>query len=278
MALLGATNASAGDNHPPIQAEYGKGSLSLHVATGSPGALGLLKALAEPFCSENDCNIKWSKLGSGASLKALKAQQVDLVMVHAPKAEQKAVTEGWATHRTLFGSNEFYILGPKSDPAGIKQATSAHAAYQKIAQTGATFFSRADNSGTHKKEMMIWRKAKITPQGDWYIKTHTFMTPSLLRADKEQAYFMSDSSTYYANKAKLHNLAILYRGDPILINVYHALSMRQQAKTNQKSKVAKRFIDYLASRRGQKILDEYGKKEFGTALYSNAQYAKKWNH
>ncbi|GAG48327.1 unnamed protein product, partial [marine sediment metagenome] len=106
-------------------ASYGTGDLTISVATGSPGALGLLKALAEPFCQANDCRINWIKKGSGASLKALKGGKVDMVMVHAPAAEKKGVQEGWACMRTLLGSNEFYIVGPEADPAGISGAKSA---------------------------------------------------------------------------------------------------------------------------------------------------------
>ena len=87
--------------------------------------MGLLRALAEPFCQVNHCRVNWIKKGSGASLKALKAGEVDMVMVHAPAAEKKAVREGWATMRTLLGSNEFYIVGPGHDPAGIKTAKTA---------------------------------------------------------------------------------------------------------------------------------------------------------
>ena len=108
-----------------IQATYGEGTQTIRVATGSPGSLGLLKALAEPFCNVNHCQVQWIKKGSGASLKALKEGSVDMVMVHAPEAEKKAVAEGWATMRTLLGCNEFYIVGPASDPAGIVNAKTA---------------------------------------------------------------------------------------------------------------------------------------------------------
>ena len=134
---------------------YGDGEPQLRVATGSPGELGLVKLLAEKFNSEHGTSLCWVKAGSGASLKLLKKKEVDAVMVHAPAAEKKAVEEGWARNRTLIGSNEFYVVGPKSDPAGISDANSVAEAYADIAKAETAFLSRGDNSGTHKKEMAI---------------------------------------------------------------------------------------------------------------------------
>ena len=179
---------------------YGTGPNKMRLATGSPGALGLVKALAEKFNAKHNTAICWQKAGSGASLKLLKNKKVDMVMVHAPAAEKKAVKEGWAAKRTLIGSNEFYIVGPKDDPAKIAAAKTAADAYQRIAKSKSKFFSRGDNSGTHKKELMIWKKAGITPKGDWYIVTKDFMTPTLKRANRDIGYFMTDSSTWVANK------------------------------------------------------------------------------
>jgi tungstate transport system substrate-binding protein len=124
----------------------------------------------------------WKKAGSGASLKLLKNKAVDVVMVHAPTSEKKVVQEGWAIKRTLIGSNEFYIVGPKDDPADISKASSAADAYRMIAEAGAKFFSRGDNSGTHKKEMAVWKKAGIQPSGLWYVVTKDFMMATLKRA------------------------------------------------------------------------------------------------
>nr|MBL0716963.1 substrate-binding domain-containing protein [Desulfobacterales bacterium] len=105
--------------------KYGSGSKKIVLATGSPGELGLLEALATAFNKKYDTSVCWQKAGSGKSLKLLKEKTADIVMVHAPAAEKKAVKEGWAVKRTLIGSNEFYIVGPKNDPAGIAEAESA---------------------------------------------------------------------------------------------------------------------------------------------------------
>lgn len=259
-------------------AVYGKNTPSITIATGSPGALGLLEELAKPFCAANNCRIKWTKKGSGASLKALKAGRVDMVMVHAPGAEKKAVKEGWAAMRTLLGSNEFYLVGPASDPANIQAAKSAGDAYSRIANKAALFFSRGDNSGTHKKEMRIWKSAGIAPKGAWYQITRDFMGPTLLRADRENGYFMTDSSTYFAKKSKLKNLKILFKGDAIMMNVYHALIASPGQYPEANHKLAGQFVQFVSSSSGQKIFKNYGKKKFGHALYNDADYAKKWDH
>ena len=194
-----ASLAAAADSFDGV---YGAGPEKFTLATGSPGELGLLKALAAGFnkAMAGKITLQWVKAGSGKSLQLLKDKKVDMIMVHAPAAEKQAVQEGWATDRTLIGSNEFFIVGPASDPAKIAEAKSAPDAYRRIAAAKAKFFSRGDNSGTHKKELHIWKEAGIKPAGDWYIVTKDFMSATLKRADQEKGYFMVDSSTWAAEK------------------------------------------------------------------------------
>ncbi|TSC62698.1 MAG: putative ABC transporter substrate binding protein precursor [Parcubacteria group bacterium Athens0416_74] len=187
-------------------ATYGAGGNSFSLATGSPGELGLLKLLAEEFSRRADAQMVWVKAGTGASLKLLQEKKVDMVMVHAPAQVDKALKDGWASGKTLIGSNEFYIVGPKSDPAGIGQATSAADAYQRVAKAGARFVSRGDNSGTHQKEMQIWQKAGIQPAG-----------------------------------------------------------------------TAEKFVAFVASPAGQKIIASYGRDRFGEGLYNDEAYARQYD-
>jgi tungstate transport system substrate-binding protein len=266
----------AGLAQEKYDATYGTAGPSITVATGSPGSLGLLEALAVPFCQTKQCRINWIKRGSGASLEALKAGEADVVMVHAPAAEKSAVSEGWATMRALLGSNEFYIVGPHDDPAGIAKAESAQEAFTKIAKAQSTFLSRGDNSGTHKKEMTIWSLAGIQPAGEWYVVTHDFMGPTLMRADRESGYFMTDSSTYYVKKSEIKSLKILFRGDPILVNVYHALVASPAKCPRETYNLAVKFVQFLESDQGQSIYRDFGVKQYGAALYNDAEYAKQW--
>jgi tungstate transport system substrate-binding protein len=271
LMMLG-TSSYAGEQPAAV---YGSGANQFSLATGSPGELGLLKVLAEAFGKQDNAKMAWFKAGSGESLKLLKDKKVDMIMVHAPAAEKKAVQDGWAIKRTLLGSNEFFIVGPASDPAKIAEAKSAVEAYRRIAATKATFFSRGDNSGTHKKEMGIWKKAEIKPQGDWYVVTKDFMTATLKRANQEKGYFMVDSSTWVAEKKDVPNLKILFKGDKLLVNTYHALC--QPAGATSGAATAAKFIDFVASPQGQNIIQAYGKNKYGEGLYNDAAYAKQYD-
>jgi tungstate transport system substrate-binding protein len=270
LAALAAPTAFSG--------VYGSGPEKFSLATGSPGELGLLQALATGFdkSMQGQITLQWVKAGSGKSLQLLKDKQVDMIMVHAPAAEQKAIEEGWAIDRTLLGSNEFYIVGPASDPAKIGEAKNALDAYRRIAEAQAKFFSRGDNSGTHKKEMTLWKDAGIKPEGPWYIVTKDFMTATLKRANQEKGYFMVDSSTWVADDKAVPNLKILYKGDKVLVNTYHALC--QPAGATPGAALAAKFIAFVASPQGQKIIQEYGKDKYGAGLYNDAAYARQYAH
>jgi tungstate transport system substrate-binding protein len=256
-------------------ATYGSGKHRFTLATGSPGELGLLKLLAEDFARRADAQMVWVKAGTGASLKLLQDKKVDMVMVHAPGQVDRAIKDGWAAGKTLIGSNEFYIVGPKSDPANIAKAESAVDAYRRIASAGARFVSRGDNSGTHQKEVQIWQKTGVSPAGAWYIVTKDFMTASLKRSNAEGAYFMSDSSTWIMEKNVAPDLVILYRGDRALVNTYHALTA--PAGTTPGRDTAEKFVAYVASSDGQKIIAEYGRAEFGEGLYNDMVYARRYD-
>ena len=253
---------------------YGKGPETFSVATGSPGELGLLKVLAGAFSKKSGATLCWKKAGTGEAMALLKEKKVDMIMVHAPAQEKAAIQEGWAIKRILIGSNEFYIVGPPDDPAGIAKTKTAAEAYKRIAEARAKFVSRGDNSGTHKKEMDIWKKAETTPSGDWYIVTKDFMTATMRKANDVKGYFMTDSSTWVAEKKNLPNLTVLFRGDPVLINTYHTLCQPEGATRGQKTAV--RFIDFVASAEGQKLIQDYGKERYGEALYNDAAYARKF--
>jgi len=268
-------------NYPAVaqtdcKATYGTTEKIFRLATGSPGELGLLKELAIMFNERHGTTLCWIKAGSGKSLDLLKKRQVDMIMVHAPALEKKAIREGWAIKRSLIGSNEFYIVGPQNDPAKISSAASAADAYARIAKARARFLSRGDNSGTNKKELSIWKIAGITPMGDWYLVTKDFMMATLKKANDVNGYFMTDSSTWVAGKNGLDNLKILFSGDPVLINTYHGLCQPEGATKGQE--YASQFIDFLYSKPGQKIITDYGKNRYGQGMYNNAAYAKKYDH
>uniref|UniRef100_I2PWH8 ABC-type tungstate transport system, permease component n=1 Tax=Desulfovibrio sp. U5L TaxID=596152 RepID=I2PWH8_9BACT len=271
LLAFAAHNATAG---PTVEEAYGPGPETFSLATGSPGELGLLKVLGEAYCAKAGCRLDWVKAGSGQSLDMLKAGEVDMIMVHAPAAEKKAVADGWAGCPTLIGSNEFFLVGPAADPAGIAKAASAADAYRRIAEAKAKFFSRGDNSGTHKKELDTWKDAGIAPAGDWYVVTKAFMTATLKRANDEGGYFMTDSSTWAAEKKNTPKLKVLFSGDKKLVNTYHALCGQKDGKPA--SDMAAGFIAFVASPDGQALIGAFGKDKHGEALYNDAAYARKY--
>ena len=254
---------------------YGTGSNRFSLATGSPGELGLLKALGDAFAKKEDAGLCWVKAGTGESMQLLKDKKVDMIMVHAPAAEKKAIEDGWATRRHLIGSNEFFIVGPPEDPAGIRNAKIATEAYQRIANGKFKVLSRGDNSGTHKKEMEIWDKAGIQPGGDWYVVTKDFMMATLKRADEEKGYFMTDSSTWVSARKEMKTLQILFKGDVFLVNTYHTLL--QPAGVTPGQATASRFIDFVLSNEGQAMMRSFGADLYGEGIYNDAEYAKKFD-
>ncbi|TKB07654.1 substrate-binding domain-containing protein [Desulforhopalus sp. IMCC35007] len=267
---------SDGFSKSECKAVYGQSARLFTLATGSPGELGLLEKLADEFNREHGTSMCWQKAGSGKSLALLKNKEVDLVMVHAPAAEKKAVEDGWAIKRTLIGSNEFYIVGPADDPAGIRGAGSAAEAYKMIAAKQLPFLSRGDNSGTHKKELNIWKTAGVTPEGDWYVVTKDFMMATLKKANDIGGYFMTDSSTWVVGQKDFADLKILFKGDPVLINTYHGLCQPEGATVGQEA--ASKFIDFLSSEAGQSIIRTYGEADHGAPMYNDADYARQYEH
>jgi tungstate transport system substrate-binding protein len=249
----------------PVELEpYTKPVLS--IATGSPYELGLIDALSKPFDERYDCKVEVTKAGSGASLDLGREGAVDLVMVHAPEAEAAFLADGYGLDRTYVMHNEFVIVGPEGDPAGIRGMTNATEAYKKVAESKSLFFSRGDHSGTHEKELSIWERAGIAPEGDWYKETNAFMADTLKTANAAQGYFMTDRSTYITLKRDM-NLTILVEGDPVLVNQYHAIAVNPAKHPTVNYEQAKSFIAFLSSSEGQAIIEDYGKEEFGESLY-----------
>ena len=238
----------------------------LVLSTGSPYELGLIDALAGPFEAKYNCKIDVVKAGSGKAIRLLRSGKVDVIMVHAKKAEDKLIKDGFGVNRRLVAHNDFVIAGPSRDPAGIKGSRDAAEAYQRIARSESIFFSRGDNSGTHKKEMSIWKRAGIEPKGKWYRTSGRFMGATLKMADDTQGYFMTDRSTYIYLSREVR-LNILFEGDPTLVNHYNAIAVSPAKYPERNYELAISFIGFMTSAAGQKIFRDYGKKEFGKPLY-----------
>ncbi len=261
-AVVSAQGAAQGNAQPVV---WGTGSQRFSLATGSPGELGLLQALAERFTAANDAQMAWTFAGSGAAMDHLRARRVDMILAHAPPAERRAVADGWAAGRVLFGSNEFWVLGPAEDPAGV-EGMEALAAFRRLAERRAPFVSRGDNSGTHQKERQLWQEAGVTPDPAQLIVTRDFMTASMRRANAEAAYFLTDSSTFIAERANTPRLRVLVRGGMVLLNPYHTLFLSEPTPATP---IARRFGEFLLSDAAQSILRDFGRDRFGEPMYND---------
>ena len=252
---------------------YGSGDHLVKVATGSLGRLGLLKSLGDGFDSKYDARICFVYAGSGKALELLKSKEVDVILVHSENEEIKAIQEGWADKRTLVCSNEYYIVGPVDDPAGIKKSKKAITAYKMIATQKARFLSRGDNSGTHIKELEIWNKADLAPRGKWYIVTNNNMTETLKAANELGGYFMPESTTWITGKNNYPSLKLLFKGDRVLLNIYHIL-LRKYGKDDY-NKYAEDFLLFVKSEKGQTIIKNFGKDKYGQALFNDANTTRR---
>jgi tungstate transport system substrate-binding protein len=229
---------------------------------------GLLKVLNPPFEEKYNVKIKVIPEGTGKALKTAELGGSDVVMVHARSKEDAFVEAGYGVNRRDLMHNDFVIIGPASDPAGIKGMKDAAEAFKKIAQSRSSFFSRGDDSGTHTKEKAIWEKAGASTTGTWYKSLGKGMGDTIVAADAQQGYTLTDRATYLSMKDKV-TLEILVEGDPLLFNPYGVIAVNpaRYPEKNEKYQLVMLYIGYLTSPEGQRIIAEYGKEEFGQALF-----------
>ena len=186
---------------------------------------GLLDVLVPMFQDQTGYTVQTVAVGTGAALKMAEEGNADVLLVHAPASEKALMDAGWGKDRFLVMHNDFVIVGPAADPAGIKGTPTAVEAFQKIADAGADFITRGDDSGTNKMEISLWGKTTAAPDGQaWYIDSGQGMGATLTITSEKQAYTLTDRATYLANKENL-DLEILVEGDAALLNVYHVITV-----------------------------------------------------
>ena len=227
---------------------------------------GLLDVLVPDFEKKTGYTVKTVAVGTGAALAMGEKGDADVLLVHAPASEVSLVEAGDVVDRRLVMHNDFIIVGPQADPAGIQGTPKAFDALQKIAQAQALFISRADDSGTHKMELGLWKAAGIQPGGSWYQETGQGMGASLKFASEKAAYILTDRATYLSLKGGL-DLAILMEGDAVLYNVYHVMVVNPEKHPGVNQVGATAFADYLTSAEVQKVIGEFGKGRFGQPLF-----------
>jgi len=260
--MAGCGGSSATDSSKGAAA---KGSLILATTTSTQDS-GLLDDLLPVFTKDTGWTVKTLAVGSGQALELGRRGEADVLLVHSPAAEKAFMAEGKAGQRRLVMHNDFVIVGPADDPAGIKGMDSVDA-MKKIAAVPAVFISRGDDSGTNAKEKDIWAEAGITPKGAWYQTTGQGMGATLRVADQKAGYTLSDRATYLAQRDTL-KLQILSAGDPSLLNVYHVIEMTTKAGSRVQPDAAKAFADWIVSPAIQQRIGEFGKAKFGQPLFT----------
>jgi tungstate transport system substrate-binding protein len=227
---------------------------------------GLLDVLNPIFEKKTGFRVKTISVGTGQALAMGEKGEADVLLTHAEEAEKKLVESGAVINYQLVMHNDFVIVGPSSDPAGIKGRPSSEA-LKAVAAKKSRFISRGDDSGTHKKELSIWKKAGVTPAGaKWYQESGQGMGATLRMASEKQAYSLTDRGTYLAQKASL-KLDILSEGDKSLLNIYHVMQVNHEKFTKVNAEGAKAFVAFMIAPETQKMIGEFGKEKFGAPLF-----------
>lgn len=227
---------------------------------------GLLDVLIPIFEGRSGYTVKTVAVGTGQALKMGEDGNADVLLVHAPAAEKELMDGGFGAERLLVMHNDFVIVGPADDPAGIKGDVSAVEALVKIASAAAAFVSRGDDSGTHKAELVLWKNGEIDPQGDWYIESGQGMAATLKIAGEKAAYTLTDRATYLATREGL-GLEILVEGDPVLLNVYHVITVNPEKWPKVNNAGATAFAQFLIDGETQKVIGEFGVDKYGQPLF-----------
>ncbi|MCU0555455.1 MAG: substrate-binding domain-containing protein [Syntrophales bacterium] len=228
---------------------------------------GLLDILIPQFEKKTGYFVKTIAVGSGQAMAMGAKGEADVLLVHSPAAEKKFMADGNGVERRLVMHNDFIILGPPSDPAGIKGTKKASEAFKKIAASGKIFMSRGDNSGTHAKEKDIWKAAGVKYEGEkWYQQTGLGMGQTLAVAAEKKTYTLADRGTYLALKKGL-GLDILVEGDGILLNIYHVIEVNPKKWPKANFAGGKAFGDFMVSKETQAVIKTFGVEKFGSPLF-----------
>lgn len=248
-------------------ATFGAAKELILATTTSTRDTGLLDVLLPIFQDKTGYNVKTIAVGTGAALALGQKGEADVLFCHAPASEMELVEAGDVINRQLVMHNDFVIIGSPDDPAGVKGLKSATDALEKIAHSEAVFVSRADDSGTHKKEKEVWKKLGFQPSGNpWYLEAGTGMAGTLNIANEKLAYCLTDRGTYLSMKDRL-DLVILVEGDAILLNIYHVMQVNPEKHKVVDGPGGQAFVDFMVSREVQEIISEFGVDKYGSPLF-----------
>ena len=244
-----------------------KGTIILATTTSTQDS-GLLDYLLPAFTAETGWEVDTIAVGTGKALQMGVDGEADVLLVHARASEDEFMANGDGTLRYDVMYNDFVLVGPAEDPAGVKACNNIIAdSLAAIADSQSEFVSRGDDSGTHKKELAIWKAAGIEPAGDWYISAGAGMGDVLKMADEKQAYTITDRATYLAMKDTL-GLEIVCEKDTDMLNPYGVITVNPEKNDQINEEGAKAFADWLVSENGQKMIGEFGVEEYGAPLFT----------
>jgi tungstate transport system substrate-binding protein len=268
FALLMASCQPGAPTEPTEpQAENATEVLTLATTTSTENS-GLLKVLLPAFEQAFNARVDVIAVGTGQALQLGEDGNADILLVHARAREDVFMDADHGIRREDVMYNDFVLVGPADDPAGISGLRDAVQTLSMIADAQARFVSRGDDSGTHTKELAIWDAAGIEPGGEWYISAGQGMGAVLTMADEQSAYTLSDRATYLARTLEGTELVILAEGDALLFNPYGVIAVNPSKNDEIKVDLANTFIDWLVSLETQTSISEFGIEEFGAALFT----------
>lgn len=241
-----------------------QGTIILATTTSTQDS-GLLEELLPAFTADTGWEVKPVAVGTGQALELGRRGEADALLVHAPAAERELVATGTTGRRLLVMHNDFVLVGPRDDPAGVRGMPPADA-LQRIASQRQLFVSRGDDSGTEKKELALWERAGTSPSGPWYQSTGQGMGATLRVASEKGGYTLTDRATFLAQRDTL-DLEVLVEGDPNLINIYHVVEMTTAAGDGVNEQGAAAFADWIVSPPAQQIIADLGNAEYGQPLF-----------
>jgi tungstate transport system substrate-binding protein len=242
--------------------------LSTTTSTDNTGLLGVLN---NAFTESTDIKVAVVAVGTGQALKLGANGDVDVALVHAPQAELEYVEEGYFIDRRYVMYNDFVMVGPADDPAGIASANNISEAMQKIVESGSRFVSRGDDSGTHKKELELWHNANISPSGGWYVQAGQGMGAVLKIADEMSGYALTDRGTQIAYQDKMQ-LKLLFEGGSMLSNPYHIMAVNPEKHPHVQAAMAKQYMDFVTGEAGKQVIESFtinNQQLFFTAIPTN---------
>nr|MBA5585207.1 substrate-binding domain-containing protein [Anaerobacillus isosaccharinicus]QOY38457.1 substrate-binding domain-containing protein [Anaerobacillus isosaccharinicus] len=228
---------------------------------------GLLDVLIPIFEEKHNVKVKTIAVGTGQALAMGEQGEADALLTHAPSSEEKLVESQDVVNRKRVMYNDFIIVGPKADPAGINGA-DVKTAFQKIFETGATFVSRGDDSGTHKMELTLWASAELDPTTEsWYLETGQGMGNTLQLSTEKEGYVLTDRATYLAHAKNFNHMVILVEGDDVLLNIYHVMQVNNEKHNLVNGGAGKLFVDFMVSDEAQAVIKEFGIDQYGQPLF-----------